>query len=41
MGYGLDGWGSLPGRERNSSLLHNFQTGFGALSASYSMGTWE
>jgi hypothetical protein len=37
MGYWLNGWGSLPGRERISSLLHNVQTGFGVHLASYSM----
>jgi hypothetical protein len=27
-GYGLEGWGLIPGRESDFSLLHSIQTGF-------------
>jgi hypothetical protein len=41
LGYGLDDWGSVPGRENygNFSLCHCIQTGSGAHPASYPMGT--
>jgi hypothetical protein len=29
--YGLDGWGSVPGRSNKFSLLHSVQNGFGGL----------
>jgi hypothetical protein len=34
-GYGLDGWGSIPGTGRDFPLLHSVQTGSGAHPASY------
>jgi hypothetical protein len=36
-GYGLDGSGLIP--ERDITLLHSFQTGTDALTASYPMVT--
>jgi hypothetical protein len=41
MGYGLDGWGSIPGRPRDFSLLHSIQTSPGAHPAFYPMGTMD
>jgi hypothetical protein len=38
-GYGLDGRSSIPGRARDSSVLHSVETGSGAHPASYTMGT--
>jgi hypothetical protein len=38
-GYGRDGRGSIPGRDKNLSLLHSVQTGCEAKPASYPMGT--
>jgi hypothetical protein len=38
-GCGVDGRGSIPDRGLRFSLLHCFQTGYGAHAASYSMGT--
>jgi hypothetical protein len=35
----LDSPGSVPGKARDSSLLHSIQTGSGAHPASYPMGT--
>jgi hypothetical protein len=37
--YGLDGRGSNPGREQDSSLLQNVQAGSGDHAPSYPMGT--
>jgi hypothetical protein len=37
--YRLDSRGSIPGRDKNFSLLHSVQTAFEALPASYPMGT--
>jgi hypothetical protein len=41
LGYGLDDLGSIPGRGNDGvlSLRHRVQIGYGAHSASYSMGT--
>jgi hypothetical protein len=41
-GYELDGPGSIPGRSKNSSLLHNFQAGSAAHQppVEQPMGTW-
>jgi len=36
---GKEGRGSIPGRGRDVSLRHHFQTGSGAHSASYQMRT--
>jgi hypothetical protein len=38
-GYGLDGRGLIPGREKRFFLLHSVQNGSGAQSASYPMDT--
>jgi hypothetical protein len=38
-GYGLDGWGSIPGRDRDFSLLPRVQTSSGVHPASYLVGT--
>jgi hypothetical protein len=38
-GYGLDGWDSIPGRDKQFSLLYSFQTSSLACPASYLMGT--
>jgi hypothetical protein len=38
MGYVLDSWGSITGRGRNLSLLHNVQTSSGDHPTSYPMG---
>jgi hypothetical protein len=38
-GYGLDGRGSIPGKDKSFSLLCNVQIGFGAHPTSYPMGT--
>jgi hypothetical protein len=37
-GYGLDGWGSIPGTGKRYSILHSVQTGSVAHPASYPMG---
>jgi hypothetical protein len=34
-GCRLDGWGSVPGRSKNSFIVHSNQTGFGAQPAFY------
>jgi hypothetical protein len=39
MSYGLDGRGSLPGRDTTFSLLHSVPTGFGAQPVCYSVDT--
>jgi hypothetical protein len=39
MGYGLDSWGSIPGRAWDSSLLHSAQIDSGVHPASYPVGT--
>jgi hypothetical protein len=39
MAYELDGWGWIPGRGKNVSLLHSVQTSSGAHAASYTMST--
>jgi hypothetical protein len=39
MDYGMDGCGSIPGRDKGFSLLHSVQTGYEVHSASYPMGT--
>jgi hypothetical protein len=39
LSYGLDNWGSIPGRDRCFSHLHLVQTGSGAHPGSYPMGT--
>jgi hypothetical protein len=38
MGYGLEGWVSIPGSGRNFSYLYGVQTGSGAQPASYPIG---
>jgi hypothetical protein len=38
-GYGLDGRGSIPGRDKIFSLLHIVQISSGAYTASYPKGT--
>jgi hypothetical protein len=38
MGYGLDGWGSIPGRGKNLSFLHSVQTGPEVHPNSYPVG---
>jgi hypothetical protein len=38
-GYGLDGWGWIPGRGKRFYLLYSVQTGSGAHPASYPRGT--
>jgi hypothetical protein len=38
-GYGLEGWGSIPGRGNTFPLIRNFQAGSGTHPASYSVGT--
>jgi hypothetical protein len=38
-GYGMDGQGSIPGRDRDFSLLHGVKTGSGVHPVSYAMGT--
>jgi hypothetical protein len=40
-GYRLDGRGLIHGRERDFSVLHSIQTGFGAHPSSYSVETGE
>jgi hypothetical protein len=41
ISYGLDGRGSIPGRDKNFlSTLHSVQTSSGAHLASYTMVTW-
>jgi hypothetical protein len=37
--YRLDGWGSIPGRVRDFSLLHSLPTSSGANPAPYSIDT--
>jgi hypothetical protein len=37
-GYELDGQGSIPGRGKDFSLLHNVKIGSGSYQASYPMG---
>jgi hypothetical protein len=37
-GWGMDGWGLIPGRGKNISLLHSQLTGSGVHLASFSMG---
>jgi hypothetical protein len=37
-GHGLDGWGSISGRDGGFSLLHSVQTGSWTHPASYPMG---
>jgi hypothetical protein len=39
MGYRLEGWGLIPSRARDFSLLHSIQTISEAHSASYEIGT--
>jgi hypothetical protein len=38
--YRADSQNSIPGRDRDIFILHSVQTGSGANSASYTMGTW-
>jgi len=39
-GYDLDNQGSILTNDRDFSLRHHIQIGYGAHPASYSMGTW-
>jgi hypothetical protein len=39
MGYGLDGWGSVPGKCKQFSLLHSVHNGSVVGPVSYLLGT--
>jgi hypothetical protein len=39
-GYGLEGSGSIPVKNKRFYLLHSVQTGSGFHPASYTMDTW-